>query len=168
MTTTLQLNDERRAFVESIRDFCRRECGTREQRDRLTRGGEHPHNQALYEQMADLGWLGVAVPEEYGGSGGGAVDMCLLLDELAHGLAPVGGIGTTFIVAGACVFREQFGTHRLPIHFVSLALVAIYTAIWMRRLPFAARWKRLSGWTWARVLREKPRDCASGENPSRK
>jgi isovaleryl-CoA dehydrogenase len=107
MTTTLQLNDERRAFVESIRDFCRRECGTREQRDRLTGGGEHLHNQELYEQMADLGWLGVAVPEEYGGSGGGAVDMCLLLDELAHGLAPVGGIGTTFIVAGA---YERFGT----------------------------------------------------------
>ena len=33
--------------------------------------------------MADLGWLGVAVPQEYGGSGAGAVDMCLLLDELA-------------------------------------------------------------------------------------
>jgi isovaleryl-CoA dehydrogenase len=57
--------------------------------------------------MAELGWLGVAVPEEYGGSGAGAVDMCLLLDELAYGRAPVGGIGTTFIVAGA---YERFGT----------------------------------------------------------
>jgi isovaleryl-CoA dehydrogenase len=106
-TRAPELTDERRAFVESIRDFCRRECGTREQRDRLTGDGEHLHNQALYEQMANLGWLGVAVPEEYGGSGAGAVDMCLLLDELAHGLAPVGGIGTTFIVAGA---YQRFGT----------------------------------------------------------
>jgi isovaleryl-CoA dehydrogenase len=106
-TPTLQLTDERRAFVESIRDFCRRECGTREQRDRLTNGGEHAHSQELYERMAELGWLGVAVPEEYGGSGAGAVDMCLLLDELAYGRAPVGGIGTTFIVAGA---YERFGT----------------------------------------------------------
>jgi isovaleryl-CoA dehydrogenase len=106
-TPTLQLTDERRAFVESIRDFCRRECGTREQRDRLTNGGEHPHSQELYERMADLGWLGVAVPEEHGGSGAGAVDMCLLLDELAYGRAPVAGIGTTFIVAGA---YERFGT----------------------------------------------------------
>ena len=107
MTTTVQLSDERRAFVESIRDFCRRECGTREQRDRLTDGGEHAHSQELYERMAELGWLGVAVPEEYGGSGAGAVDMCLLLDELAFGRAPVAGIGTTFIVAGA---YERFGT----------------------------------------------------------
>src|SRR5690349_4316168 len=104
---TAQLTDERRAFVESIRDFCRRECGTREQRDRLTDGGEHAHSQELYERMAELGWLGVAVPEEYGGSGAGAVDMCLLLDELAFGRAPVAGIGTTFIVAGA---YERFGT----------------------------------------------------------
>jgi isovaleryl-CoA dehydrogenase len=106
-TATVQLTDERRAFVESIRDFCRRECGTREQRDRLTGGGEHAHSQELYERMAELGWLGVAVPEEYGGSGAGAVDMCLLLDELAFGRAPVAGIGTTFIVAGA---YERFGT----------------------------------------------------------
>jgi isovaleryl-CoA dehydrogenase len=106
-TPTLNLTDERRAFVESIRDFCRRECGTREQRDRLTDGGEHAHSQELYERMAELGWLGVAVPEEYGGSGEGAVDMCLLLDELAYGRAPVAGIGTTFIVAGA---YERFGT----------------------------------------------------------
>jgi isovaleryl-CoA dehydrogenase len=106
-TRTLELTDERRAFVESIRDFCRRECGTREQRERLTGGGEHAHSQELYERMAELGWLGVAVPEEYGGSGAGAVDMCLLLDELAFGRAPVAGIGTTFIVAGA---YERFGT----------------------------------------------------------
>lgn len=106
-TRTLELTDERRAFVESIRDFCRRECGTREQRDRLTQGGEHAHSQELYDKMAELGWLGIAVPEEYGGSGHGAVEMCLLLDELAFGRAPVAGIATTFIVAGA---YERFGT----------------------------------------------------------
>jgi alkylation response protein AidB-like acyl-CoA dehydrogenase len=101
------LTDERKAFVESIQDFCRREFGTREQRDRLTDHGKHSHVQSLYERMAELGWLGVCLPEEYGGTGGGAVDMVLLLDELAHGRAPVGGIGTTFIVAGA---YQRFGT----------------------------------------------------------
>ncbi len=107
-TRAIEQTDERRAFVESIRDFCRRECGTREQRDRLTGSREDGFNPELYLRMADLGWLGVAVPQEYGGSGAGAVDMCLLLDELAYGMAPVvGAMVTTFIVAGA---YERFGT----------------------------------------------------------
>ena len=54
MTTTTLLTDERKAFVESIRDFCRREFGTREQRDRLTGNGEHAHVQSIYERMAEL------------------------------------------------------------------------------------------------------------------
>ena len=45
------------------------------------------HNQELYEKMAELGWLGVSIPEEYGGAGGGVVDLCLLLEETARGLA---------------------------------------------------------------------------------
>src|SRR3954462_6712193 len=105
--TTLELTDERRDFVDSIRDFCRRECGTREARDQLTDNGATSHNEDLYKKMAELGWLGVAIAEEHGGTGGGAVDMCLLLDELAYGRVPVGGIGTTFIVAGA---YQRFGT----------------------------------------------------------
>src|SRR3954453_19693554 len=105
--TTLELTDERRGFVDSIRDFCRRECGTREQRDQLTDHGATSHNEDLYKKMAELGWLGVAIAEEHGGTGGGAVDMCLLLDELAYGRVPVGGIGTTFIVAGA---YQRFGS----------------------------------------------------------
>ena len=33
------LTDEQRAFVEAVRDFANRECGTREQRDALTDNG---------------------------------------------------------------------------------------------------------------------------------
>ena len=53
--TIQTLSDEQRAFVEAIRDFARRECGTREQRDALTDHGHEPHNQELYERIADLG-----------------------------------------------------------------------------------------------------------------
>src|SRR4051812_16073606 len=91
----LTLTDEQQAFVDAVRDFCKRECGTREQRDALTDGGKHPHNPDLYKKMADLGWLGISVPEEYGGSGGGLVDMCLFLEETAKGMAPVGGYGVS-------------------------------------------------------------------------
>jgi isovaleryl-CoA dehydrogenase len=95
------LTDEQRAFVEAIRDFARRECGTREQRDALTDHGLEPHNQEIYERIADLGWVGVAIPEAYGGSGGGAVDLCLLCEESARGQIPMGFFGVSMITAGA-------------------------------------------------------------------
>jgi isovaleryl-CoA dehydrogenase len=105
--TIQNLTDEQRAFVEAIRDFARRECGTREQRDALTDNGREPHNQHVYERIAQLGWLGVAIPEQYGGSGGGAVDMCLLCEEFARGQIPMGFFSVSMITAGAV---ERFGT----------------------------------------------------------
>lgn len=101
------LTDERRDFVHAISEFCRRECGTKEQRDTLTGNGQHPHDQNLYEKMAALGWLGVAIPEEYGGAGLGMVDLCLFLEETAYGRAPIGGFATTIIAAAG---YEKFGT----------------------------------------------------------
>ena len=97
----LDLTDERQAFVEAIRDFCARETATREQR------GDESHNDAIYAKLAELGYVGVSIPEEYGGGGGGLVDMCLMLEETAYGMAPVAGVGTTMIVAGA---YERFGS----------------------------------------------------------
>jgi alkylation response protein AidB-like acyl-CoA dehydrogenase len=107
MQGVLTLTQEQEEFVAAIADFCRRECGTREQRDALTDGGRHPHNQGLYEKMAELGWLGVATPEAYGGAGGGMVDLCLFLEATAYGMAPVGAFGVSSIVGGAF---ERFGT----------------------------------------------------------
>jgi isovaleryl-CoA dehydrogenase len=101
------LTDEQRAFVESIRDFAQRECGTREQRDALTDHGREVHNQELYDKIAALGWLGCAIPETYGGAGGGAVDVTLLCEEFARGQIPMGFFTVSMITAGAF---ERFGT----------------------------------------------------------
>jgi alkylation response protein AidB-like acyl-CoA dehydrogenase len=103
----LTLTPEQAAFRSAVREFCDAECGTREQRDALTDGKRKPHNPQLYKKIADLGWLGVAIPEQYGGAGGGMVDLCLFLEETSRGLAPVSGFGVTMIVAGAF---ERFGT----------------------------------------------------------
>lgn len=101
------LTDEQRDFVAAIRDFCERECGTREQRERLTDGYREHHSFEIYRRMAELGWLGVTIPERYGGSGGTMLDACLFMEETSRGLAPIGGYATTLIVAGA---TQRFGT----------------------------------------------------------
>jgi isovaleryl-CoA dehydrogenase len=102
-----KLSDEQRDFVAAIRDFCRRECGTQEQREQLTEHYTIHHNREIYSKMAELGWLGVTIPEEYGGSGGTMLDACLFMEETSRGMAPMGGYATTLIVAGA---TKRFGT----------------------------------------------------------
>ncbi|MDA3650113.1 acyl-CoA/acyl-ACP dehydrogenase [Saccharopolyspora indica] len=101
------LTDERRDLVNAIGEFCRRECGTKERRDELTAHGQEPHNQEIYAKMAELGWLGIAVAEEYGGAGLGMADLCLFLEETAYGRVPISGFATTIISAAA---YEKFGT----------------------------------------------------------
>ena len=98
---------EQASFAKAVAAFCAREAGTREQRDALTEHGTHSHNQALYEKMAELGWLGATIPEEFGGADGSTVDMCILLEQAAKGMAPIGGIGPTLITGAA---YEKFGT----------------------------------------------------------
>src|SRR5512146_3557798 len=95
------LAHEQEDFGAAIRDFCAREAGTPEQREKLTNGYELHHNFDLYKKMAELGWLGVTIPEQYGGSGGSMLDARLFMEETSRGLAPVGGYATTLIVAGA-------------------------------------------------------------------
>ncbi|NUU25431.1 MAG: acyl-CoA/acyl-ACP dehydrogenase [Streptomycetaceae bacterium] len=94
------ITTEQQAFVDAIRDFVRRECGSREQRAQLTGAGTATHSDALYRKMAGLGWLGVGIPEELGGAGGGMVDACLFLEETAYGMAPIGGHSPARITAG--------------------------------------------------------------------
>jgi isovaleryl-CoA dehydrogenase len=101
------LTDEQEDFVDAIRRFCDHECGTRDQRERLTDSYRKHHNGTIYKQMAELGWLGITIPEEYGGSGGSMLDACIFMEETSRALAPIGGYATTLIVAGA---TQRFGT----------------------------------------------------------
>ncbi len=101
------LSDEQEDFVDAIRRYCDHECGTPDQRERLTDSYTKHHNETIYKEMAELGWLGLTIPEEYGGSGGTMLDACIFMEETSRALAPIGGYATTLIVAGATM---RFGT----------------------------------------------------------
>src|SRR4051812_12256527 len=57
--------------------------------------------------MGELGWYGLQIPEEYGGSGGSFLDATLFLEEFTRGRIPVAAYGVTLIVVGAL---NRFGT----------------------------------------------------------
>ncbi len=103
----IAFTEEQNAFREAIADFAKRECGTQEQREHLTNGGIEPTNMEIMKKLGELGWTGVSIPEEYGGSGGSVVDQTIFLEEFSRGMVPAAGFGTTAIVQGAV---ERHGT----------------------------------------------------------
>jgi alkylation response protein AidB-like acyl-CoA dehydrogenase len=51
--------------------------------------GPSKYDARLWEGLAELGLLGVAIPETYGGTGAGALELCVVAEELGRALAPV-------------------------------------------------------------------------------
>ena len=96
---SLRLTDEQHSLVATVREFASKECGTREQRLALTDGGKTPTNPEIARKLAGLGFLGLSIPEGYGGSGGGLFDACLFVEELAYNRIPLGSFGVTLIVS---------------------------------------------------------------------
>lgn len=85
----MRLNADQQEFALAVRGFCDDHCRTLEQRDALTKDGELANSPELLAKFAALGWLGVSLPEEFGGGGGGMVEECIFLEETARGLAPI-------------------------------------------------------------------------------
>jgi alkylation response protein AidB-like acyl-CoA dehydrogenase len=56
---------------------------------------------SYWGEMADLGWLGIHLPEEYGGSGAGLQELVVVLDELGRLVAPGPFLPT--VIASACI-----------------------------------------------------------------
>jgi alkylation response protein AidB-like acyl-CoA dehydrogenase len=76
------LTAEQEAYRKTIRDFIKRHC-PRDLDRQLEAEERYPHE--LLPKLAETGILGVYFPEEYGGTGGDAIDFCLTCEELAYG-----------------------------------------------------------------------------------
>jgi short-chain 2-methylacyl-CoA dehydrogenase len=74
------LTAQQRRWRDLARDFAQGTVAPRA--EQLDRDQQFPYD--LVAQMADLGLLGLTLPEEYGGSGGDFVSYCLALEEIAR------------------------------------------------------------------------------------
>jgi alkylation response protein AidB-like acyl-CoA dehydrogenase len=78
---------------------------------------EHRFPNELYPKLAELGLMGVCVPEEYGGAGADFVSYILVLEELSRADA---GVGVTVAVHTSAVTLPilRFGTDEQRARFV--------------------------------------------------
>jgi len=117
--------DDQLAFARAVREFCRREVPDRETLLKLTDNGREAHNQQVYDKLAATGYLGVSMPEELGGSGGGIVEQVLLFEELCYAVAPVHGAGCTHTVAG--VYKRFAGKDQARRAIEAICAGAVYS-----------------------------------------
>lgn len=81
------LNDDEAVIRETAREFLAAECSPTLVR-RIEKGPK-AYCPDLWRKMADLGWLGIALPEQYGGVGLSLVSLGLILEEVGRAIAPV-------------------------------------------------------------------------------
>ncbi len=62
------------------------------------------YQPGMWNKMADLGWVGLVLPEEYGGSGASFLDLAILLEEMGRACAPGPFLST--VVLGALTVLE--------------------------------------------------------------
>ncbi|MEV6317406.1 acyl-CoA dehydrogenase family protein [Streptomyces sp. NPDC051776] len=74
--------------------------------DTVTREGRH--TDELWAEAAKLGYLGVNLPEEYGGGGGGIVELSIVLEELGAAGCPLLMMVVSPAICGTVIAR--FGT----------------------------------------------------------
>jgi len=67
---------------------------------RVLEGGE-PYASKLWLAMAEMGWLGAAIPEQYGGAGLGYEGLCVLAEELGRVVAPVPFASSAYLATEA-------------------------------------------------------------------
>jgi alkylation response protein AidB-like acyl-CoA dehydrogenase len=80
------LTDDQREIQRTAREL----LSTRAAPDRVRKHAEQGRpDEALWRELSELGWPGIAVAERYGGQGLGRVELSILCEEMGRALAPV-------------------------------------------------------------------------------
>ena len=80
------LTQEQQLLRRSAREFLEAECPTSLVREAEESGVGHAPD--LWRKMAGLGWLGIGLPEKYGGTGDSLTGQTVLFEEIGRALTP--------------------------------------------------------------------------------
>jgi alkylation response protein AidB-like acyl-CoA dehydrogenase len=109
-----ELDEEQVMLKTSARDFLQQECPKKLVRAMME--DEKGYSPELWKKIADLGWLGLVFPEEYGGVGSSFLDLAVLLEECGRALLPCPFISTV-VLAGRPI--ASFGSENQKQQFLS-------------------------------------------------
>jgi alkylation response protein AidB-like acyl-CoA dehydrogenase len=109
------LNDEQQQIKATAREF----LASRYKPERIREliDTELGFEESDWQEMVELGWPGLALPEEYGGQGLGTVELAAVFEEMGYSLAPsplfsntVAGLALAF-----CASEDQKAEYLAPL-----------------------------------------------------
>ncbi len=108
------LSEEQQLLKDSVDRFVR-EAYEFENRRKLAQT-DQGFSDDNWRQMAELGWLAVGLPEEYGGIGGGPVEVMVIMEAIGTGLVLEPFFATVALGANALLLggSEELKSELLP------------------------------------------------------
>jgi alkylation response protein AidB-like acyl-CoA dehydrogenase len=88
-------SEEQEMLRQSARNLLEKECPSTAVRALMAE--ERGCDQQLWKKMAELGWMGLVVPEEYGGAALNYIDLVLVLEEMGRVVLPSPFIWTIMV-----------------------------------------------------------------------
>jgi alkylation response protein AidB-like acyl-CoA dehydrogenase len=98
----LGFSEEQEMLRTSARDFLTTECPTDLVKEMAE--DEVGYKPEMWAKMAELGWMGLAFPEEYDGMGMTFLDLAVLLEEMGRACLP-GPFFSTVVLAGFTILE---------------------------------------------------------------
>jgi alkylation response protein AidB-like acyl-CoA dehydrogenase len=92
-------SDDQKQLRDGARKFLAEKCPPKAVRAVLD--GKAPYDRDLWKGLAEMGFLGVAIPESHGGAGAGHLELCVIAEEMGRALAPVPFSSTVYLAAEA-------------------------------------------------------------------
>ena len=109
-----EFSEEQKMLAAAARDFFTQEYSTARAREMA--GDEKGHSPELWRKIAEMGWLGLAFPEKYGGTGASFLDLVVLLEEMGR-VRFLGPFFATVVLGGLTILdvgNERQKTALLP------------------------------------------------------
>lgn len=80
------LSGDQKMLQTSVREFLNKECSKDKVRE--LEEDERGYDIEMWKKMAELEWMGVVFPEEYGGTEGDFIDLMILVEEMGRYILP--------------------------------------------------------------------------------
>ena len=96
----VRLSEEQEILRKAARDFLTEKCPKKLVRE--LEKDEKGYSPQMWREVADLGWMGLVFPENYGGSGMSFLDLAVLLEEMGRACFP-GPFFSTVILGGLAI-----------------------------------------------------------------